>query len=127
VGLHPFHDTCHKWGLVSQSQGDFCYSANTLPLRKLEHLTNFKPLILTNTPAKLRSSEVSALINYVACLLLWLCPPPPPFSLSLYLKKLLCGWWLSYSGGRDQEDCSLKPAWAKQFARPYLEKPYHQK
>jgi hypothetical protein len=28
----------------------------------------------------------------------------------------------SYSGGRDQEDCSLKPAWAK-CLRPYLEKP----
>jgi hypothetical protein len=28
----------------------------------------------------------------------------------------------SYSGGRDQEDWGLKPAWAKEFARPYLVK-----
>jgi hypothetical protein len=30
----------------------------------------------------------------------------------------------SYSGGRDQEDRSPKPAWAN-FLRPYLKKPYH--
>jgi hypothetical protein len=24
----------------------------------------------------------------------------------------------SYSGGRDQEDCALRPAWAKKFMRP---------
>jgi hypothetical protein len=30
----------------------------------------------------------------------------------------------SYSGGRDQEDCSLKPAWANSSARPYLKKPF---
>jgi hypothetical protein len=28
----------------------------------------------------------------------------------------------SYSGGRDQEDCGLKPALGKQFERPYLKK-----
>jgi hypothetical protein len=28
----------------------------------------------------------------------------------------------SYSGGRDQEDCSLKPAPANSSTRPYLEK-----
>jgi hypothetical protein len=35
----------------------------------------------------------------------------------------------SYSGGRDQEDSSLKPAWAKwfRFPRPYLEKAHHKK
>jgi hypothetical protein len=27
-----------------------------------------------------------------------------------------------YSGGRDQEDCDLKPALGKQFMRSYLEK-----
>jgi hypothetical protein len=31
----------------------------------------------------------------------------------------------TYSGGRDQEDRGSKPAWAKKFARPYLEKKYH--
>jgi hypothetical protein len=30
----------------------------------------------------------------------------------------------SYSGGRDQEECSLKPAWANSSVRPYLEKPF---
>jgi hypothetical protein len=30
----------------------------------------------------------------------------------------------SYSGGRDQEDCSSKPARADSSARPYLEKPF---
>jgi hypothetical protein len=30
----------------------------------------------------------------------------------------------SYSGGRDQEDCSSKPARANSFARPYLGKPF---
>jgi hypothetical protein len=33
----------------------------------------------------------------------------------------------SYSGSRDQEDCGLKPAWAKQFIRLYLEKNFHKK
>jgi hypothetical protein len=28
-----------------------------------------------------------------------------------------------YSRGRDQEDCSLKPAPGKYFSRPYLKKP----
>jgi hypothetical protein len=28
----------------------------------------------------------------------------------------------SYSGGRDQEDWGLKPAWANSSTRPYLEK-----
>jgi hypothetical protein len=47
--------------------------------------------------------------------------------------KILCCWALvahacnpSYSGGRDQEDCSLKPAWTK-FENPYLEKKASQK
>jgi hypothetical protein len=30
----------------------------------------------------------------------------------------------SHSGGRDQEDCSSKPAWVYSSARPYLEKPF---
>jgi hypothetical protein len=30
----------------------------------------------------------------------------------------------SYSGGRDQEDCGLKPAQANSSTRPYLEKPF---
>jgi hypothetical protein len=30
----------------------------------------------------------------------------------------------SYSGGGDQEDHDLKPAWAKQFTRPHLKKPF---
>jgi hypothetical protein len=30
----------------------------------------------------------------------------------------------SYSGGRDQKDLGLKPAWANSSARPYLEKPF---
>jgi hypothetical protein len=30
----------------------------------------------------------------------------------------------SYSGGRDREDCGLKPAQANSSARPYLEKPF---
>jgi hypothetical protein len=29
-----------------------------------------------------------------------------------------------YSGGRDQEDCSSKPAQANSSARPYLKKPF---
>jgi hypothetical protein len=33
----------------------------------------------------------------------------------------------SYSGGRDQEDCGLKPTRAKEFTRPYLEKTRHKK
>jgi hypothetical protein len=32
----------------------------------------------------------------------------------------------SYSGGRDEEDLGLKPAWAKSSMRPYLKKPLHQ-
>jgi hypothetical protein len=31
----------------------------------------------------------------------------------------------SYSGGRDQEDCSLKPAQANSSSRPYLEKTHY--
>jgi hypothetical protein len=32
---------------------------------------------------------------------------------------------LSYSGGRDQKNCSSKkPAWANSSVRPYLEKPF---
>jgi hypothetical protein len=31
----------------------------------------------------------------------------------------------SFSGVRDQEDHSSKPAWTNSSARPYLEKPYH--
>jgi hypothetical protein len=30
----------------------------------------------------------------------------------------------SYSGGRDQEDHSSKPAWASISARPYIKKPF---
>jgi hypothetical protein len=30
----------------------------------------------------------------------------------------------SYSGGRDQEDCSSKPPQAKSLARPYLKEPF---
>jgi hypothetical protein len=30
----------------------------------------------------------------------------------------------SYPGGRDQEDCHLKPAWENRSKRPYLEKPF---
>jgi hypothetical protein len=30
----------------------------------------------------------------------------------------------SYSGGRDQEDCSLKPAQANSSWSPYLKKPF---
>jgi hypothetical protein len=33
----------------------------------------------------------------------------------------------SYSGGRDQEDCRSKPAWANSSAGPYLEKTQHKK
>jgi hypothetical protein len=29
-----------------------------------------------------------------------------------------------YSGGRDQEGCGSKPAWANSSTRPYLEKPF---
>jgi hypothetical protein len=34
---------------------------------------------------------------------------------------------LSYSGGRDQEDCGSKPSWAKNPMRPYLKKTLHKK
>jgi hypothetical protein len=33
----------------------------------------------------------------------------------------------SYLGDRDQQDHSSKPAWAKQFERPYLKKPITEK
>jgi hypothetical protein len=33
----------------------------------------------------------------------------------------------SYSGGRNQEDCGLKPAQANSFTRPYLKKTLHKK
>jgi hypothetical protein len=33
----------------------------------------------------------------------------------------------SYSGGRDQKDCSLKPAWANSSMRSYLKKNPSQK
>jgi hypothetical protein len=33
----------------------------------------------------------------------------------------------SYSGGRGQQDCGSKPAWANKFARPYLGKTHHKK
>jgi hypothetical protein len=33
----------------------------------------------------------------------------------------------SYSGGRDQEDRSSKPAWANSSVKPYLEKTLHKK
>jgi hypothetical protein len=32
-----------------------------------------------------------------------------------------------YSGGRDQEDCGLKPAWANSSSRSYLEKTHQKK
>jgi hypothetical protein len=33
----------------------------------------------------------------------------------------------SYSGGRDQEDRSSKPAWVNSYMRPYLENTQHKK
>jgi hypothetical protein len=33
----------------------------------------------------------------------------------------------SYSGGRDQEDCGSKPAWAHTFREPILKKTPHKK
>jgi hypothetical protein len=36
-------------------------------------------------------------------------------------------YYPSYSGGRDQEDCSSKPAQANSSTRPYLEKTHHKK
>jgi hypothetical protein len=30
----------------------------------------------------------------------------------------------SYSGGRDQKDHGLNPAWANSYLSPYLEKPF---
>jgi hypothetical protein len=33
----------------------------------------------------------------------------------------------SYSGGRDQEDRSSKPAWANSSKRPYLKNTHHKK
>jgi hypothetical protein len=33
----------------------------------------------------------------------------------------------SYSGGRDQEDCSLKQAWVNSFLDPILKKPITEK
>jgi hypothetical protein len=33
----------------------------------------------------------------------------------------------SYSGGRNQEDCSSKTAWANSFARLFVKKTHHQK
>jgi hypothetical protein len=33
----------------------------------------------------------------------------------------------SYSGGREQEDCGLKPAWENSLPRPYLEKTHQEK
>jgi hypothetical protein len=36
-------------------------------------------------------------------------------------------WNPSYSGGRDQEDCGSKPAWANSSMRPYFEKILHKK
>jgi hypothetical protein len=34
---------------------------------------------------------------------------------------------LSYSGGRDQEDCSLKPTWANSSQDPISKKTHHKK
>jgi hypothetical protein len=34
---------------------------------------------------------------------------------------------LSYSGGRDQEDCGSKPAWANSWQDPILKKTLHKK
>lgn len=61
LDLHPSHARYHKLGWVLHAQGDFWYSTNTLPLRKLEHLINFKLFILSSTPGKLRFSEVKCL------------------------------------------------------------------
>jgi hypothetical protein len=37
-------------------------------------------------------------------------------------------WWLTpVILGRDQENHGLKPAWANQFTRRYLEKPFTEK
>jgi hypothetical protein len=33
----------------------------------------------------------------------------------------------SYSGGRDQEDCGSKPAWANSSVKPYVKKTLHKK
>jgi hypothetical protein len=33
----------------------------------------------------------------------------------------------SYSGGRDQEDCSSKPAWTNNLQDPILRKPFSKK
>jgi hypothetical protein len=33
----------------------------------------------------------------------------------------------NYSGGRDQKNCGLNPAWTNTSARPYLEKTLHKK
>jgi hypothetical protein len=33
----------------------------------------------------------------------------------------------SYSGGRDQEDCGSKPAWANSFQDTFLKKPFTKK
>jgi hypothetical protein len=47
----------------------------------------------------------------------------------MYLGQVLVGHncYPSYSGGRDQEDHGLKPAWANSSVRPYLEKTLHKK
>lgn len=58
VILHPSHTKKHVLCLVLHGHSDFWYSAKTLPLRKLEHLIDFKPLIFMNTPRNLRSSEI---------------------------------------------------------------------
>lgn len=76
----PSHDKYHTLCSVLHGHGDFWYSANTLPLRKLEHLISFKPLILTNTPGKLRSGEIKyldSLCNIHAASGMFFLPPSP--------------------------------------------------
>jgi hypothetical protein len=52
----------------------------------------------------------------------------------IFPLKNITGWALiayaynpSYSGGSDQEDRSLKPAWANSSVRPYLKNTHHKK
>jgi hypothetical protein len=57
----------------------------------------------------------------------------PPSHQKKKKKKVLKNAWVThaynpiYSGGRDQEDRSSKPAWGVQFRRPYIEKNHHKK
>jgi hypothetical protein len=44
----------------------------------------------------------------------------PQHNNNMIIKKFI-NW---APGGRDQEDSGLKPAWANNSTRPYLEKPF---